>query len=233
MPWNSTWPVGSTSVKNNKLPGTENTTYIETTMGNSIVGTNTVTTRDHFWNVGANEDGRHRFMQSPGFTVGGNPEDPVLGTGMDGVLYLKSDGLSPARVVGFYRNSSKIYQYIPVCKTGSVTLAPFSSIVPPVMVNMVSVPDNCYGEIFMYNTNGSPTTNTYSFNAQTGFFFARDGVVQAWSLKYMVEGSSSSVAALKFANGSDASGLNIRVQPEDINNSHLSWNYIVTYRALI
>ena len=100
MPWNSTWPVGSISVKANRVVGQQNTTYIETTMGNSIVGTNTTATRDHFWNVGTNEDGRHRFIQSPKFTVGGNPADPVLGTGMDGVRYIKSDGLTPARVVG-------------------------------------------------------------------------------------------------------------------------------------
>lgn len=91
MPWNSIWPVGTVSVKQNRTSGQQNTAYIEATMGNSIVGTNAVDTRDHFWNVSANLDGRHRFMQSPVFTstaVAPNDVYPVLGTGMDGVHFL-------------------------------------------------------------------------------------------------------------------------------------------------
>jgi len=223
MPWNSTWPVGSISVKANRVVGQQNTTYIETTMGNSIVGTNTTATRDHFWNVGTNEDGRHRFIQSPKFTVGGNPADPVLGTGMDGVRYIKSDGLTPARVVGFYRNAQNIFQYIPVLLTGSVVISSSST-----FVDMVAVPDNSYGEIFMYNTD----TDTNRFSGQTGFYKARGGVVQAYAIIYAPEGSGSG-NALKFGNGSDVSGLNIAVRRGDISSSFTNWNYIVTYRKLI
>lgn len=108
MPWNSLVPLGTVSVKANKAIGQQNTTYIETTMGNDVIGTNAVTTRDHFWDVGANEDGRHRFVQSPDFTVGGNPADPVIGTGMDVVYYSKllSSTASTAQqdVQAFFKN---------------------------------------------------------------------------------------------------------------------------------
>ena len=94
----------------------QNTTYIETTMGNSAVGTNGVTTRDHFWNVGSNEDGRHRFIQSPAFTVGGLPADPVLGTGMDSVAFSKlltvTESVAQQDIQPFFRNASAIMQIL-------------------------------------------------------------------------------------------------------------------------
>lgn len=222
MPWNSTWPVGGISVKANRIVGQQNTTYIETTMGKSPVGTNTNTTRDHFWAVGTNEDGRHRFMNSPAFTVGGNPADPLVGAGMDGVLYLKSDGLTPARVLGFYRNAQAVIQYIPMQLTGSVNIPSSSS-----YTSMVNVPNNCYGEIYMYNVDD----DTHRFSGQSGFFKARGGVVQSWALTYAPEGSSTS-NALKFGNGSDASGLSIEVRRSDAGSGLTNWNYIVKYWKL-
>lgn len=223
MTWNSTYPVGNISVKANRTVGQQNTTYIETTMGNSIVGTNTTATRDHFWNVGANEDGRHRFIQSPAFTVGGNPADPVLGTGMDGVRYLKSDGLTPASIVGFYRNAQKIFQYIPALITGTINIPSSSS-----YNSMTTVPDNSYGEIFMYNTDS--TTGKYT--GQTGFYKARGGVAECWAITNLAQGSSSSDSALKFGNGSEASVLNIMVRRSSASSSQSNWSYKVTYRAL-
>lgn len=116
MPWNSVFPLGSVSVKANRPIGQQNTTYTEVTMGNSIVGTNTTSTRDHFWNVGSDEDGRHRFIQSPAFTVGSLPVDPVLGTGMDSVTYSKlklvAESTSQQDVQPFFRNASAIMQIL-------------------------------------------------------------------------------------------------------------------------
>ena len=108
MSWNPLFPIGTISVKANEVIGTGNMSYIQTTMGVDPIGTNAVTTRDHFWDVGANEDGRHRFVQSPDFTVGGNPADPVIGTGMDVVYYSKllSSTVSTAQqdVQAFFKN---------------------------------------------------------------------------------------------------------------------------------
>jgi len=224
MPWNSTFPDGSRSVKANETVGQQNTTYIQTTMGNSVVGSNTVTTRDHFWNVGANQDGRHRFIQSPAFTVGGLSTDPVIGTGMDGVLYIKEVNTDIARVEGFYRNAQGIYQYIPSFKTGSITNVTSS------FQSVTSVPINVYGEIFMYVTSvGTDSQNRT--RAVTGFFRSDASKVYAWAIPNSIQGESAYFNGLKFGNGDEASGLNIRVRVADA-TSGLTWNYRITYRAL-
>src|SRR3954470_10223630 len=182
MPWNSTFPLGSVSVKANRVIGQQNTTYIETTMGNSIVGTNTNTTRDHFWNVGANEDGRHRFIQSPAFTVGAVAADPVIGTGMDGVLYLKSDGLASARIQGFYRNAQGIYQYLPAFITGTVTINGSGS---GDWKTLSAVPAGSYGEVFMY-------LNSSKSECQSGSFSTNSNSVRAYSNRQKQEGTADS-----------------------------------------
>lgn len=217
MPWNSVSPLGTISVRANRTTMNQNTIYIETTMGNSIVGTNTNTTRDHFWDVGNNEDGRHRFINSPAFTVGGNPADPVLGAGMDGVLYLK---VTNGRAEWFHRNAQGIYQSVPSFLSGSVVIN--NNIAYD---NVVAVPANVYGEIFMY------TTITGEHSAVTGFFRSDGGVVEAWALTNHAQGSGQAVAALKFGNGSEASGLNIRARV-DVGGAGQTWNYRITYRAL-
>lgn len=214
MPWNSVSPDGTISVKANRTPMNQNTTYIETTMGNSVVGTNTAATRDHFWNVGSNEDGRHRFIQSPAFTVGAVPTDPVIGTGMNGVLYLKT---TSSRVEGFYRNVQGIYQYIPSFLSGTVVVgAGFGTV--------VAVPASVYGEIFMY------TTALGKFSVVTGFFRSDGATVESWSILNHASGVGGTSFALTFGNGTDASGLNIRAKVNDA-TAGLTWNYRITYRA--
>jgi len=85
MPWNSTWPDGSKSVKDNEPTGTENTTYIKTTMN-----------VDHFWDDSGNNDGRHQFVQMPQQGTAAVPTDPALGTGMDGAIYYKAKSAAEA-----------------------------------------------------------------------------------------------------------------------------------------
>ncbi len=221
MVWNSNTPLGNTSVKSNRTRFTGNFTYISTTMGDSIVGTNTVTTRDHFWNVGSNEDGRHRFIQSPAFTVGATATNPVIGTGMDGVFYLKT---VKNRAEWFHRNAAGIFQVTPGYKTGTVSAITSS------YVTVDSVPINVYGEIFMYAT-VTGTASQERFRTITGFFRSNGTTVNSWALANSVEGTSSYANGLKFGNGADASGLNIRVRLGDA-TSGLDWTYIITYRAL-
>lgn len=116
MPWNPVWPIGNLSVKANETPGTQNTAYIETTMGNTAVGTQDDTTRDHFWNVGSFEDGRHRYVCSPAFTIGGNPADPVIGDQMDGVSYIRfktaAESTAQQDVQPFFQNATSIMQLL-------------------------------------------------------------------------------------------------------------------------
>lgn len=218
MVWNSTFPLGSVSVKANRVIGQQNTTYTEVTMGNSIVGTNTTSTRDHFWNVGANEDGRHRFVQSPAFTVGAVATDPVIGSGMDGVSYLKTIS---GTVQQFYRNAQGIYQTSPTVLRGTVAVTSTST-----YVTVVAVPNNTYGEILMYASTQNENT------AQTGYFVSRLSLVEAWSLiqKEQSDATTEHSTALKFGNGTQASGLNIRARRESGPSD--TWTYIVTYRTM-
>lgn len=105
MPWNSVWPNGNQSVKQNETPGAQNTTYTETTMN-----------VDHFWNIGTNEDGHHQFAQMPAFEVGGSPGSPTLATGMDGVYFNRlktiSESVAQQDVQPYYRNDSAIMQLL-------------------------------------------------------------------------------------------------------------------------
>lgn len=190
-------------------------------MGNSIVGTNTGTTRDHFWNVGSNEDGRHRFIQSVGFTsTAAAPNDfyPVLGAGMETLIFPL---LSKGSVQWFHKNQNNndnIYQFSPNFIQGTVTITSSSS-----YVTITSVPNNVYGEIFMWSD------DTGSNTGQTGFFKSKSNQVDAWSNLFRIQGTSDSYAALKFGNGSEASGLDIRVRRDQ--SSKTAWNYRITYRA--
>ena len=211
MPWNSTSPVGSISVKANKATMQQNTTYIETTMGDSAVGTNAVTTRDHFWNVGTNEDGRHRFIQSPAFTVGAVATDPVIGTGMDGVLYLKTTN---SRAEGFYRNASGVYQYIPSFLSGTVSVTSTST-----YATVVSVPANVYGEIWIWRD----TTR----HMQRASFISDGTIVEAFSFREQIDGSSRIYT--EFLNDG-ATDLNIKVRRSFGTSG--TYNYRITYRAV-
>lgn len=97
MVWNPISPDGTKSVKLNKTIIQANTTYTETEMN-----------KDHYWNIGVNEDGRHKFTQMPKTVVGGLPSDAVLAAGMDLVTYAKEN----SDIQGFLRNSTNIMQIL-------------------------------------------------------------------------------------------------------------------------
>lgn len=210
MSWNAASPDGAISVRANRTQMNNNNTYIQTTMGNSVVGTNTVNTRDHFWNVGSNEDGRHRFIQSPKFTVGGLAADPVLGTGMNSVLYAKE---TSSRVEWFHRNAEGIYQFIPSLLSGTKNVTDTPSI-------LATVPTNVYGEIFMFraSTDGSETV-------QTGVFKSTASGLAVVAVRY-TNSSSDQTTNLKFSR----SGLDIFVSTDDADSGN-NWEYRITYRA--
>lgn len=216
MPWNSTSPLGTISVKANRPLMQQNTTYIEDTMGISAVGSNGVSVRDHFWDVGANEDGRHRFIQSPGFTVGGLPDNPIQGTGMDGIYYLK---LTNGQFQWFRKNVTDIYQATPNTLTGT-------HVVTNSFTTIIALPANVYGEITMFVTN---TNNENS--GQTGFFKTSATICEAWSHGLKIKTQSSGNVNLEFGNGSNASGLNLRVTTDKAPNG-LTWEYRITYRSI-
>ena len=102
MVWQSTAPDGNRSVKANETIIQDNTTYTENTLGNS-----TNTDKDHYWNIGTNEDGHHRAAQFKNYedSFTGAPTDPALATDM--VLALYSKGAT-----GYMRNSGQIMQLL-------------------------------------------------------------------------------------------------------------------------
>ena len=217
MTWNSTAPLGSVSVKANRTILQQNTSYIEVTMGNSVVGTNTNTTRDHFWNVGSNEDGRHRFIQSLGFTVGGTPADPVIGTGMDSVLYAKTTN---GRVEWFHRNAAGINQFIPSYISGTVNITSSSS-----YVTVTSIPANCWGQIFFFY-DSDPSVNS------SGLISSSGSIARGFSTRVRSQVSGLDEYALELKNDGVVD-LNIFVRRGDSSSSFNGiWRYRLMYWAL-
>ena len=203
----------------------DNTTYIETTMGNSVVGTNTNSTRDHFWDVGSNEDGRHRFFQSLGFTVGGVAADPVVGTGMDGVIYLRE---VLGRIQGFYRNNSGglnngIYQFIPAYIIGTMIISGGGS---GDWVTLSAVPSGSYGEIYMFKDSDLSLVQFGNFSTSIGV----GANVRAYSSRIKQNGVSDDYMIELRNDGS--SGLNIQARRGDSGSGFDGiWNYRITYRS--
>jgi hypothetical protein len=227
MTWNSASPSGSLSVRANRTPMNQNTTYIETTMGNTVSDIAYATSqKDHFWApAGADFVGHHRWVKMPAFTVGGTPSDPgsPLGTSMDGMMYLRLDSADSARVQGFYRNVEGIYQFIPAYKAGT------SGVITGSYTDVTSVPANVYGEIFMTSVGAAAGDEPETL--QIGYFYSTATVVRAWALTMGVDGSDSQLN-LKFANSStEATNLNIRARANDAANN-LTWAYKITWRTL-
>jgi hypothetical protein len=215
MPWNPIFPLGTVSVKANQAIGNQNTTYIEDTMGKSPIGTNTNTTRDHFWAVGSNEDGRHRFINSVGFTVGGLPTDPVIGAGMDIVLYSKTTN---NRVEWFTRNAQGIYQFSPSFIEGTVNINNS-------FVNVVSVPANVYGEIFFFFDSNPKISSS-------GIISSNANSVSGYSTRQRSSVSGLDEYPIELQNASTTT-LNIRAKRGDNSGSGFDglWRYKLFYRS--
>ena len=220
MTWSSNFPNGNVSVKANEAIGQGNTTYTETKLGKQVVGTNTTpqTAQDHFWDIDANLDGRHRMINLPKFTVGGAAADPVRADDCDGVIYIREVNADVGRIEGFYQNSNGTYQFIPSFLSGThVVTASFT--------NILAVPKNVYGEIFMYRTVNGETTG------QAGFFKSNDTVCDCWSYGLRLDQVGTAARYnVRFGNGTDASGLNIRVIRDEASAGN-TWEYRITYRA--
>jgi len=223
MSWNAASPNGSLSVKNNRTQMNNNNTYIETTMGN-VPNDSAYSTslQDHFWDVGNDYSGHHRFIKSPAFTVGGIPTDPGstgLGTGMDGILYLKTTN---SRVQGFYRNIQGIYQYIPAFLSGSVSITSTSS-----FVNVAAVPANVYGDISIWKFTNNANPALSDLEIQTASFVSNNNTVHAFSNRIKQQGVSDDYF-IEFSNKSTVD-LNIKARLND--GASGTWNYRITYRA--
>ena len=203
MVWNSTSPDGTKSVKANTTPMQQNTTYTETTLN-----------VDHYWNIGIDEDGRHKQVQMPKTETGGTPTDITLGTSMDGGMYLKET--SYGRVEGFYRNTNGIYQFIPSFLTGTIALS--SSI-----TTIVSVPDETYGQVFLFTSDGQNS-------GSMGFYKASSGVCHAYSSVTQTGGSNTSYTNVRLSNGTLSSALNLNARI--VSGPTATYEYRIIYWAI-
>ena len=208
MVWNSTSPDGTKSVKANVPKQQQNTTYIENTLGNI-----TNNTKDHFWNIGVDEDGHHRTVQMMDYadTYIGAPSDAALATGMDGALYLKTVA---GTIQGFYRNAAGIYQFIPAFLTGTAALTTAG------FTNVVAVPNNTYGQIFIFRQGSNKDVSAGSFIAQGGF-------CNAISSATLSEVTLVPYAAVIYGFGTNVSGLNVRAKVNDGSNG--TYEYRIMY----
>ena len=117
MSWSSTAPDGAQSVKANRSILAGNTTYIENTMENEPNDTtNTDAIKDNYWNVDANLDGRHRYINQPAYTIAGVIADPVIGASCQSVSYTKTktaaESVAQQDVQPFFRNAGGIMQML-------------------------------------------------------------------------------------------------------------------------
>ena len=135
MPWNSVWPDGSVSVKANNTPGQQNTTYTEDTLN-----------KDHYWNIGSNEDGRHQFVNMPN-----QASEPSIATGMDGLLYAFENVSSQP----FFKNSNSVMQML-----GIRAMAVFNSAgTLAYSYNVASVTNTATGRFTVTYTTALPNNN--------------------------------------------------------------------------
>jgi hypothetical protein len=143
--------------------------------------------------------------------------DPVRT--LDGIIFTKEVSATNTRVEGFYKNSVGTYQFIPSYKSGSVLLNTTSS-----FHTLTDVPNNSYGYIYMY-------TATDADDMGMGFFKAAGGKVQAYTIPVLLQDANYGDWFFRFGNGSNASGLNIRVKKPN----HLAtdtYNYKIVYWGL-
>jgi len=189
MVWNSLWPDGTKSVKQNTTPGQQNTAYTETTMNN-----------DHFWNIGADEDGHHRAVNMMNYadTATGAPADAPIATGFDGVYYIKQVN---GRNAGFYRNSDGIFQAVPGFISGSANITGSYQ-------NIVALPDGCYGNVWFFKNDSS---NAMAF----GSFKCAGSIYQAYCLHIYPGNTATLQFPMRFGSADQVSGLNLRVRTSD------------------
>jgi hypothetical protein len=220
MTWHPIWPVITDSVKANGPTGVANTNYIKGTMGGVALNINLAGTTDHFWDVAAGLNGHHRFVKLPDFTT-----DPLIDdTSIRGVMYAKAPSVTATRIELFYKNGSATYQLSPSFLSGT------SGAISGSYVDIVVVPANVYGDIFMWAT-ADGTAAESRYRTASGFFRSNATTVSSWGVAVDTQGDGDFTNALKFGNGSDTNALNIRARAADATTG-LTWNYRITYRAI-
>jgi len=152
--WNTTAPDGTKSVKANETILQANTTYIETTEA-----------VDHYWNIGADEDGHHKQVQMVKKAVA-----PTLDAGMDSFLY----AFDNVETEMFLRNNTSIMQLLGIkaCVVFNYAAGAAQTII--YSYNVTSVTRTSTGKYTVTYTTALPTNkylvlgNAIRNNADTG-----------------------------------------------------------------
>lgn len=228
--WTSGLPSGSNSVRANRGPMQGNYNYMEERLGKIPVGTNPVAgnnVTDHFWAMDTTLSGHHRFMKMPKFTSTNgavlpdlDAKNPVLGTSIDGCMYIREVNTDVARVEGFYRNTQGVHQFIPSYVTGQVVV-PESA-----FVSILTLPKNVYGDILLWVNVANP-----QIGVQTGFFISNETTTNGYSLLRRQSGGVITTI-LDLANSTQSTTLDLKVRKTEAGGSPLTYNYRITYRAV-
>lgn len=162
MPWHSNSPVGNRSVRFNRADMNDNTQYIEATMGNSF---NTL--RDHYWDIGATEDGLHRKVTMR--SVGTNVQAPLAPL-MDAAIYLNRETDNELQVRAREATADWRLNLWETLNKGS-----FTTDAGTTDVDMMAIPPNRFGMAVIY-------LKVAPFLAMDGYFYSdATGIVHGFS----------------------------------------------------
>lgn len=160
MVWNTIWPSGTVSVRSNVVSGKQNTQHINDSM-----------VKDHFWTTAEGATaGFHRNIQMPKLVDGAT--DLAINALTDGGLYVKQVSATITDMELYYTNVGAVpYQLSPIYQTGSKILT------TNIWNELVTVPDESYGEIYIMKDSDSAVMGR-------GYFKAAGGVVHAYTTPY-------------------------------------------------
>lgn len=215
MAWNSVVPVGNKSVQFNRPLIQANFTYTEQTMGNaSFPG------QDHYWNVGAPLDGRHRRV-----SMKNNGALMTPPAGMDGVIYVNSNGLTPDKTLKY--NNTTLDWTLNIWE--NVIEGSFSSPGDSSEFTIsTQVPANAFGQILIFLKDDP-------WLAMNGYFYSDGTKVHGFSGIIDFSGSSltpKSPIELE-TNPATVSALRAHVPSNSIYNDYRgqTYQYLLFYRA--
>lgn len=210
MPWNSTFPLGSVSVRANRTIGQQNTTYLETILKN-----------DHYFNEDVSKDGYHKKASMPNY--GSTPGVPA---GTDGVYYVFTNGSEKESRFTNDGNASFHLNIWTQQLRGTFTLTDTST-----NINIATIPSNAVGQIIMFRRNASP------FVVQTGQFAsdnvaAPNNTVHGFSNTLVLSGTNYSRDEPLILNNNPNNPNVLRVRPSSNTYANLEYEYLINYRII-
>lgn len=215
MPWHPVSPVGNRSVRFNRADMNDNTTYIGNTLGDA---TNTL--QDHYWNIGANEDGRHRQVTMRSF--GENIQAPLAPL-MDAAIYINRETDNELQVRARTSTEDWRLNLWQTVRKGTFISDAGTSVFT--ISNVDAAP--FFGMVLIYLT-------TSPWLAMSGYFYTDGTIVHGFSSTTTWQGFPSNLLPpIELAqNPSTNNALRARVPPGTAYNTYRSktYQYIIFWR---